>query len=103
LTGPRRIPVPAIATLRDPAASLETVWIYFDTLCEVGHPDHVRVFATRETSEKWLADVDPRGTIFEYDVLGRPISSQPAETAETAETADNKETHWGKPKLKRDQ
>jgi hypothetical protein len=57
--------------LRDQAASMETVWIYFDELHEVGHPDHVRVFATRETAEKWLADIDPHGTIFEYDVLGR--------------------------------
>jgi hypothetical protein len=68
-----------MATLRDPAASMETVWIYFDTLHKVGHPDHVRVFATRETAEKWLADIDPHGTVFEYDVLGRPISSPPTE------------------------
>jgi hypothetical protein len=61
-----------MATLRDPATSIETVWICFDTLHKVGHPDHVRVFATRGTAEKWLADIDPHGTIFEYDVLGRP-------------------------------
>jgi hypothetical protein len=84
-----------MATLRDPTASMETVWIYFDTLHKIGHPDHVRVFATRETAEKWLANIDPHGTIFEYDVLGRPTSSPPTETA------DRKETHWEK--LKRDQ
>ena len=44
---------------------METVWIYFDTLYQVGHPNDVRVFATRETAEKWLADIDPHGTIFE--------------------------------------
>jgi hypothetical protein len=36
---------------------METVWIY------------VGLFAT-PTAEKWLADIDPHGTIFEYDVLG---------------------------------
>jgi hypothetical protein len=76
---------------------METVWIYFDTLHKVGHPDHVRVFATRVTAENWLADIDPHGTIVEYDVLGWPISSPPAETA------DRKETHWVKRKLERDQ
>jgi hypothetical protein len=67
-----------MAPLRDPTASMETVWIYVDTLHEVGHPDHLRVFATRETAEKWLADIDPHGIIFEYEVLGRPISGPPA-------------------------
>jgi hypothetical protein len=37
---------------------METVWIY------------VGFFATRATAEKWLADIDPHGTIFEYDVPG---------------------------------
>jgi hypothetical protein len=74
-------PLPGVATLRDPAVSIQTVWIYFDTLHKVGHPDHVRVFATRETAEKWLAEVDPHGTIFQYDVLGRPISGPPSEAA----------------------
>jgi hypothetical protein len=58
---------------------METVWIYFDALHKVGHPDHVRVFARRETAEKWLADIDPHGAIFEYDVLGwpkRPIAKR---------------------------
>jgi hypothetical protein len=50
---------------------MKTVWIYFNTLHKVGHPDHVRVFATRETAGKWLADIDPLGTVFEYDVLGQ--------------------------------
>jgi hypothetical protein len=79
LTGPRSDhfddPFPGMATPRDPAVSMETVWIYIDTLHKVGHPDHVRVFATRETAEKWLADIDPHGTIVEYDVLGGLISS----------------------------
>jgi hypothetical protein len=89
-------PVPGMATLRDPAFSIETVWIYFDTLHKVGHPDHVRVFATRETAEKGLADIDPHGTIFECDVLGWPISRPPTESVCT-----RTETHWGKRKLKR--
>jgi hypothetical protein len=63
---------------------METVWIYFDTLHKVGHPDHVRVFSTRETAEKWLAEIDPHGTIFEYDVLGWPISRPPPRRRERA-------------------
>jgi hypothetical protein len=56
---------------------METVWIYFDTLQSVGHPDHLRVFATKEVAQRWLAEIDPNGTIFEYDVLGRPVSGSP--------------------------
>ena len=29
-------------------------------------------FCDKRDAEKWLADIDPHGTIFEYDVLGRP-------------------------------
>jgi hypothetical protein len=54
---------------------METVWIYFDMHHSVGHSDYILVFATREAADRWLADIDPRGSIFEYDVLGRPISS----------------------------
>jgi hypothetical protein len=51
---------------------METVWIYIDRHHNAGHPDHVRVFATREAAEKWLENIDPNGLVFEYDVLGRP-------------------------------
>jgi hypothetical protein len=53
---------------------METVWIYVDTNHKVGHPDHIRVFATSEAVEKWLSEIDPHGVAFEYDVLGRPTS-----------------------------
>ena len=48
---------------------METVWIYFNKHYKAGHPDCVRVFATRETAERWLAEIDPRGSVFEYKIL----------------------------------
>ena len=36
-----------------------TVWIYVDTNKEVGHVDHLKVFASREAAETWLAENDP--------------------------------------------
>ena len=58
---------------------METVWIYFDMHHSVGHFEYIRVFATREAADRWLADIDPRGTILEYDVLGRPTSGSSTE------------------------
>jgi hypothetical protein len=45
-----------------------TVWIYVDTDKEVGHVDHLKVFASREAAETWLAENDPEGEAFEYEV-----------------------------------
>jgi hypothetical protein len=44
-----------------------TVWTYVDTNKEVGHVDHLKVFASR--AETWLAENDPEGEAFEYEVL----------------------------------
>jgi hypothetical protein len=47
-----------------------TVWIYVDTSREVSDADHLKVFATDEAAAKWLAENDPEGIAFEYEVLG---------------------------------
>jgi hypothetical protein len=49
--------------------AMNTVWIYVDTNKEVGHVDHLKVFASREAAETWLAENDPEGEAFEYEVL----------------------------------
>ena len=35
------------------------VWIYVDTNHYVGHPDHLKVFATPEVADKWFKESDP--------------------------------------------
>ena len=57
---------------------MATAWIYFDMHHSAGHPDYLRVFATKEAAEWWLADIDPNGAIFEYDVLGRSVRDSEA-------------------------
>jgi hypothetical protein len=47
------------------------VWIYVDTNHQVGHPDHLKVFATPETADEWFQGNDLEGTAFEYEVLER--------------------------------
>jgi len=49
---------------------MTTVWIYVDTNKEVGDVDHLKVFASEEAAEKWLAENDPEGVAFEYPVIG---------------------------------
>jgi hypothetical protein len=46
-----------------------TVSIYVDTSKEVGDVDHLKVFASREAAETWLAENDSEGVVFEYEVL----------------------------------
>jgi hypothetical protein len=46
-----------------------TVWIYVDVSKEVGDVDHLKVFASKEAAEAWLAVNDPEGVAFEYEVL----------------------------------
>jgi len=46
-----------------------TVLIYFDTNKQVGHPDHLKVFANSDAAEAWFAKNDPEGVAFEYEVL----------------------------------
>lgn len=56
-----------------------TVWIYTDTSKQVGDKDRLKVFATEEAADAWLAENDPEGVAFEYDVTGPP--ARPPEAA----------------------
>lgn len=44
------------------------VWIYVDTKFQVGDKDHLKMFATREAADLWLAENDPQGVAFGYMV-----------------------------------
>jgi hypothetical protein len=45
------------------------VWIYVDKNYQVGHPDHLKVFADDEAAEIWFEKHDPEGVAFEYEVI----------------------------------
>ena len=45
------------------------VWIYVDTNHYVGHPDHLKVFATPEAADEWFKENDPEGVVFGYEVI----------------------------------
>jgi hypothetical protein len=47
---------------------MTTVWIYVDTIKQAGDKDHLKVFATEEAAERWLAENDPEGVAFVYEV-----------------------------------
>jgi hypothetical protein len=47
------------------------VWIYVNTNCQVGHPDHLKVFTNDEAAEVWFEEHDPEGVAFEYEVILR--------------------------------
>jgi hypothetical protein len=49
--------------------SKQTVWIYVDTNHRVGHPDHLKVFATPEAADDWFKENDPEGVVFGYEVI----------------------------------
>ncbi len=49
--------------------SMKTVWIYVDTRYRVGHPDHLKVFASPEIADDWFKANDPEGTTFAYEVI----------------------------------
>jgi hypothetical protein len=46
-----------------------TVLIYINTSKQVGHPDHLKVFANQDAAETWFEENDPEGVAFEYEVL----------------------------------
>jgi hypothetical protein len=46
------------------------VLIYVNTSKEVGDVDHLKVFASEDAAEKWLAVNDPQGVAFVYPVIG---------------------------------
>ena len=47
---------------------MTTVWIYVDTIKQVGDKDHLKILSL-EGAEAWLAENDPEGVAFEYDVI----------------------------------
>jgi hypothetical protein len=47
-----------------------TVWIYVNTSKQVGDRDHLKVFTDQHSAERWLAENDPEGVAFEYEVVG---------------------------------
>ena len=46
-----------------------TVLIYVNTSKQVGHSDHLKVFAHAAAAETWLQENDPERVAFEYEVL----------------------------------
>jgi hypothetical protein len=44
----------------DPYERSMTVLIYVDTIKQVGHPDHLKVFANADAAEAWFAENDPK-------------------------------------------
>jgi hypothetical protein len=48
---------------------MKSVWVYINTAREVGDIDHLKVFASAETAEKWFEESDPEGVAFEYPVI----------------------------------
>jgi hypothetical protein len=48
---------------------MKTVWIYIDTSKDVGDPDYLKVFASRDAADAWFEQNDPEGVAFEYEVL----------------------------------
>ena len=54
-------------TLQD--GPMTTVWIYVDTSRQVGDLDHLKVFVDEATANTWLAENDPEGMAFEYEVF----------------------------------
>jgi hypothetical protein len=46
------------------------VFVYVNTSVQVGDPEHLKVFASREAAERWFDENDPEGVAFEYEVIG---------------------------------
>jgi hypothetical protein len=49
--------------------SKNMVWIYVDTNHQVGHPDHLKVFATPEAADEWFQKSYPEGVAFGYELF----------------------------------
>jgi hypothetical protein len=45
-------------------------FVYVNTSVQVGDPEHVKVFASREAAERWFDENDPEGVAFECEVIG---------------------------------
>ena len=52
-----------------------TVWIYTDESKQLGDPNRLFVFASREAAYKWLEEFDPEGVAFEYHVFGKEAAN----------------------------
>jgi hypothetical protein len=48
---------------------MTTVWIYVDTSKQVGDVDHLKVFIDEAAADTLLAENDPEGMAFEYEVM----------------------------------
>jgi hypothetical protein len=46
-----------------------TVWTSIPAK-QVGDKDHFRVFANEDAANRWVAEHDPEGVAFAYEVLG---------------------------------
>ena len=42
---------------------MTTVWVYVDTSQQVGAPDHLKVFASRDAADAWFAKDDPESSL----------------------------------------
>ena len=40
-----------------------------DTNHNVGHPDHLKLFATPEAADEWFQKNDPEGVVFGYEII----------------------------------
>jgi hypothetical protein len=40
-----------------------------DTSKQVGDKEHLKVFASEDTAERWFSDHDPEGVAFEYPIV----------------------------------
>ncbi len=48
---------------------MKTVWVYVDITKPVDDVDRVKVFPDQATADTWLAENDPEGAAFEYEVM----------------------------------
>jgi hypothetical protein len=48
---------------------MTTVWICVDTSKQVGDLDRLKVFVDEAAADTWLAENDPEGIAFEYEVM----------------------------------
>jgi hypothetical protein len=48
---------------------MKTIWIYVDTRYHVGHPDHIKAFASPAAADEWSEANDPEGLAFEYEII----------------------------------
>jgi hypothetical protein len=47
---------------------MSTGWIYVDTSKQIGDKDHLRVFASDDAANRWLAEHDVEGVAFAYPI-----------------------------------